>query len=86
MIFWALRMRGRRPISLSMANGRVSRFISSVQAWVKANGITQSELAKELDVSEALISLWFKGERFPVGEQILHLQELMSKDSRKGKA
>jgi transcriptional regulator with XRE-family HTH domain len=62
-----------------VANGRVSKFIQSVQSWVKSNKISQSKLAKELGVSEALISLWFKGERFPVGEQILHLQELMRK-------
>jgi transcriptional regulator with XRE-family HTH domain len=57
--------------------------MEGVRAWAKANKVTQAELAKELGVSEALISLWFKGERFPVGEQILHLQELMAKSQKK---
>lgn len=76
-------MRARPPIWLVVSNGRVSKFLAGVQAWAKGNKVNQAELAKELGVSEALISLWFKGERFPVGEQILHLQELMAKNQKK---
>ena len=42
-------------------------------------GLSKAELARRLGVSRALVTEWFKGRRFPVGEEILHLQELMPK-------
>lgn len=62
-----------------VSNGRTSDFISEVKAWVESSGMTQRELAKKLGVSYQLITEWFAGRKFPVGEEILHLQELMGR-------
>ena len=60
-----------------VSNGRTSAFMQEVKAWVKSMGMTQRDLAKKLGVSYQLVTEWFAGRKFPVGEQILHLQELM---------
>jgi DNA-binding transcriptional regulator YiaG len=48
-----------------------------VKLWCKENNVKQIELAAMLGVSTQLITEWFKGRRFPVSEEALHLQELM---------
>lgn len=67
----------KKDYDLPVTNGRTSKLIKDVEKWCKANGMSQTELAKELGVSTSLITEWFKGRRFPVGEEVLHLQELM---------
>lgn len=77
--FSASLMLGRRPKIYAVANGRTSHFVEEVKRWCRQNKVSQAELARRLGVSRALVTEWFKGRRFPVGEQILHLQELMRK-------
>jgi transcriptional regulator with XRE-family HTH domain len=60
-----------------MSNGRTSKLLQDVKKWLKANRMSQTDLAKELGVSTSLVTEWLKGRRFPVGEEVLHLQELM---------
>ena len=74
-------MRCPRSYDARVANGRTVKFIETVKAWCKANGVTQTALAKELGVSISLVTEWFKGRRFPVAEEVLHLQEIMRRKS-----
>jgi transcriptional regulator with XRE-family HTH domain len=60
-----------------VTNGRTSKLLADVKRWCKANRVTQTDLAKELGVSTSLITEWFHGRKFPVGEQTLHLLELL---------
>jgi DNA-binding transcriptional regulator YiaG len=62
-----------------VSNGRTTRLIAEVKLWCKANNIKQIELAAMLGVSTQLITEWFKGRRFPVSEQALHLQEIIKR-------
>lgn len=74
---------GRKAHTRFVSNGRTSHFIQSVKLWCKQNHVTQTKLAGELGVSKALIASWFAGRRFPVAEEVLHLQEIMRQEKRK---
>ena len=43
-------------------------------------GMTQTEIAKELDTRQALVSKWFTGERLPSDEMIKRIRDLVGKD------
>jgi hypothetical protein len=75
------RPRVRQNARLVNVERRTQVFIATVQKWCQDNRITQTELARELGVSNALITEWLHGRRFPVGEEVLHLQELMRRKS-----
>ena len=52
-------------------------FIKTVKDWSQKTGTTQATLSKRLGVSTSLTTEWFKGRRYPVSEEVLHLQEIM---------
>ena len=52
---------------------------------LKKSGIKQTDLAEILGVSPQLITDWFKGRKFPVAEETLHLQELMRNPAKSQK-
>jgi DNA-binding XRE family transcriptional regulator len=79
LVYFDFRMSPQKRYGSRMSNGRTGKFLQTVKNWCKENGVTQTALAKELGVSTSLITEWFKGRRFPVAEEVLHLQELMQR-------
>lgn len=49
-----------------------------IEAQVESLGLSQSQIAKETDVSRQTVSNWFKGEKFPRPAKLLKLAELLS--------
>jgi len=68
-----------------VSNGRTTKFLAEVKRWLKKSGIKQTDLAEILGVSPQLITDWFKGRKFPVAEETLHLQELMRNPAKSQK-
>jgi transcriptional regulator with XRE-family HTH domain len=65
-----------------MAPERTDRFLEELKTWTQRQGMTQVELGSKLGVSPQHVTEWFKGRKFPTGEQVLAMQELMGKDKR----
>jgi transcriptional regulator with XRE-family HTH domain len=57
---------------------RTKEIIKRIQPWCVEHGIRQQDLAKMLGVSPQLITEWIKGRKEPMGEQILHLLEILN--------
>jgi DNA-binding transcriptional regulator YiaG len=69
----------RRPGRRDEERASFNRLVQRLVRVRLREGLSKAELARRLGVSRALVTEWFKGRRFPVGEEILHLQELMPK-------
>ena len=65
----------------TMSNGRTKRFMDEVKRYLEANRIAQVDFAKMIGKSPQLVNDWFNGRKFPVSEQVLHIQEIMREKS-----
>ena len=60
-----------------MSPARTRRLIAEVEAWRKANGILQKDLAASLGISPQQLNNIVKGRTDPTGEQTLQLLEMI---------
>jgi transcriptional regulator with XRE-family HTH domain len=61
---------------------RTKELIKRIKPWCADQGIRQQDLAKMLGVSPQLITEWIKGRKEPMGEQVLHLLEILSSKTK----
>ncbi len=61
---------------------RTKEIIKRIQPWCTERGVRQQDLAQMLGVSPQLITEWIKGRKEPMGEQILHLLEILNSKTR----
>ena len=57
-------------------------LVQEVMEWCESNGVKQVELANMLGVSKQLVTEWVKGRRFPLGEEVLAMQEFLRNKPR----
>lgn len=56
-------------------------FDDRLRLAIKMKGITQKELAARIGVSEAIVSRWVRGNRFPHAKQLFALAEALDVDA-----
>jgi transcriptional regulator with XRE-family HTH domain len=61
---------------------RTQEIINRIQPWCVERGVRWQDLAKMPGVSPQLITKWIKGRKEPMGEQILHLLEILNSKTR----
>lgn len=53
-----------------MAKYKDEIFIKNLHAQIKRSGKTKTQVAKDLGVSRAALSLWLSGDSFPTGDRL----------------
>jgi transcriptional regulator with XRE-family HTH domain len=70
--------------STEMAPERTRRLLAEVEAWRKANNVKQKDLAGMLGMAPQQLNDILKDRTQPMGEQVLHMLELI-KSKPKGR-
>lgn len=61
----------------AMLNPQLERMTATIARLIRDSGLSQSEIAKALDVDKSSINKWIKGGRTPTMKNLIDLAELL---------